>query len=145
MPDGCAPVSKVAVTTLDVPPRSQPSLYPPPFAARMTGRIKRALGDVFGLSNFGVNLTELAPGAVSSLRHGHSHQDESQLDGITVRLHWTDAPYRWHVNDGAEVFTVLEGRVEMRWREAGEEHRRQQRRPDAGGPVSQLGNGHGGG
>ncbi|TSE25037.1 Cupin domain protein [Tepidimonas sediminis] len=76
MPAGPAPVSEVAVAARDVPPRTQPSLYPPPFAARVTGRIKRALGDVFGLSRFGVNLTELAPGAVSSLRHGHSHQDE---------------------------------------------------------------------
>ncbi len=76
MPVGSAPASEVAVAALDVPPRAQPSLYPPPFAARMAGRIKRALGDVFGLSRFGVNLTELAPGAVSSLRHGHSQQDE---------------------------------------------------------------------
>lgn len=49
--------------------------------------------------------------------------DIAHLDGITVRLHWTDAPYRWHVNDGAEVFAVLDGRVEMRWREGGHEHR----------------------
>jgi uncharacterized cupin superfamily protein len=34
------------------------------------------LGDVFGLRNFGVNLTTLAPGAVSSLHHRHSKQDE---------------------------------------------------------------------
>jgi uncharacterized cupin superfamily protein len=34
------------------------------------------LGDLFGLSNFGVNLTRLAPGAVSALRHAHSRQDE---------------------------------------------------------------------
>ena len=30
-----------------------------------------------------------------------------------VRLHWTDQPYRWHVNSGDEVFVVLDGRVEM--------------------------------
>jgi uncharacterized cupin superfamily protein len=42
----------------------------------MGGREKRALGDVFGLANFGVNLTRLAPGAVSALRHWHSKQDE---------------------------------------------------------------------
>jgi uncharacterized cupin superfamily protein len=42
----------------------------------MTGREKRPLGDVFGLSNFGVNLTRLAPGAISALRHAHSRQDE---------------------------------------------------------------------
>jgi uncharacterized cupin superfamily protein len=42
----------------------------------MAGRVKRRLGDVFGLKNFGVNLTRLAPGAISALRHSHSKQDE---------------------------------------------------------------------
>ncbi|MCW5655788.1 MAG: cupin domain-containing protein [Hydrogenophaga sp.] len=42
----------------------------------MAGRIKHPLGDLFGLTNFGVNLTRLAPGAVSALRHSHSRQDE---------------------------------------------------------------------
>jgi len=42
----------------------------------MAGRRKQPLGDVFGLKNFGVNLTRLAPGAVSALRHAHSRQDE---------------------------------------------------------------------
>ena len=58
------------------PPRVRPSNYPEPFASRMAGRTKRPLGDLFGLTNFGVNLTRLAPGAVSALRHAHSHQDE---------------------------------------------------------------------
>ncbi|CAB3765697.1 cupin [Burkholderia sp. MSh2] len=44
------------------------------------------------------------------------------LNGITVRLHWTDQPYRWHVNEDEEVLAVLDGRVEMRYREAGVEH-----------------------
>ncbi len=48
--------------------------------------------------------------------------DIANMGGITTRLHWTDAPYRWHVNDGQEVFAVLDGRVEMRYRENGEEH-----------------------
>lgn len=65
-----------AVVAEQVPPRDTPSLYPEPFASRMAGRTKRALGTVFGLTQFGVNLTELAPGAVSALRHAHSHQDE---------------------------------------------------------------------
>ena len=43
------------------------------------------------------------------------------MNGITVRLHWTDEPYKWHTNDGEEVFAVLDGIVEMRYREAGEE------------------------
>jgi uncharacterized cupin superfamily protein len=42
----------------------------------MVGRQKHPLGDLFGLTNFGVNLTKLAPKAVSALRHGHTRQDE---------------------------------------------------------------------
>lgn len=42
----------------------------------MAGREKRQLGDAFGLKNFGVNLTRLAPNAVSALRHAHTRQDE---------------------------------------------------------------------
>lgn len=42
----------------------------------MRGREKRPLGDLFGLTNFGVNLTRLVPGALSAVRHAHSRQDE---------------------------------------------------------------------
>ncbi|AOE83799.1 cupin domain-containing protein [Pseudomonas sp. TCU-HL1] len=49
--------------------------------------------------------------------------DLVNLDGTTVRLHWTDQPYIWHVNDGSEVFVVLDGEVEMRYREEREELR----------------------
>ena len=65
------PVMAMAVT-----PRARQSNYPPEFAIRMRGRLKRALGDVFGLRNFGVNLTILLPGAESALLHRHSTQDE---------------------------------------------------------------------
>lgn len=65
-----------AVLASAVAPRGRPSNYPEPFAARVAGREKRALGDVFGLANFGVNLTRLAPGAQSALMHRHSRQDE---------------------------------------------------------------------
>jgi len=57
-------------------PRTKASTYPEPFASRMRGREKRPLGDLFGLTNFGVNLTRLSPSAVSALRHAHSKQDE---------------------------------------------------------------------
>ena len=50
--------------------------YPAPFAARVAGRERRRLGDVFGLQNFGVNLTRLEPGSESALRHVHAVQDE---------------------------------------------------------------------
>jgi uncharacterized cupin superfamily protein len=68
--------STVAIVAGAAPPRSKPSNYPEPFGSRMAGRVKRPLGDLFGLTNFGVNLTRLAPGAVSALRHAHSLQDE---------------------------------------------------------------------
>ena len=41
------------------------------------------------------------------------------MDGISVKVHWTDQPYHWHVNDGEEVFVVLEGVVDMHYREDG--------------------------
>jgi uncharacterized cupin superfamily protein len=66
----------VAIFATDAPPRVRPSNYPEPFASRMTGRDKRPLGEVFGLQNFGVNLTRLAPHAASALRHAHTRQDE---------------------------------------------------------------------
>ena len=66
----------VAVVATQVAPRSKLSNYPEPFASRMKGREKSPLGDVFGLSNFGVNLTRLLPGAGSALRHAHAKQDE---------------------------------------------------------------------
>ncbi len=52
------------------------SSYPEPFASQVGKRRKRALGDATGLRNFGVNLVELPPGAVSSMRHWHDKQDE---------------------------------------------------------------------
>jgi mannose-6-phosphate isomerase-like protein (cupin superfamily) len=48
--------------------------------------------------------------------------DIANMGGITTRLHWTDSPYRWHVNSGDEVFAVLDGVVDMHYRVAGEEH-----------------------
>lgn len=50
--------------------------YPPPFRDAVAGRGKRALGDPFGLDQFGVNLVRLPPGAMSSQRHWHSHEEE---------------------------------------------------------------------
>lgn len=47
--------------------------------------------------------------------------DIANMNGTTVRLHWTDQPYKWHVNDGEEVFAVMDGEVDMHYRENGEE------------------------
>lgn len=41
------------------------------------------------------------------------------MNGISTRLHWTDQPYRWHINEGEEVFAVLDGIVDMHYREDG--------------------------
>jgi len=59
----------------DVPARTS-TIYPPPYAAALAGRAKRALGDLFGLTQFGVNLTVLAPGSSSAHSHWHESEDE---------------------------------------------------------------------
>jgi uncharacterized cupin superfamily protein len=66
----------VALRAADTPSRAKPSNYPEFLAQRMAGRTKQPLGDLFGLVNFGVNRTRLAPGGQSALRHAHSRQDE---------------------------------------------------------------------
>lgn len=52
------------------------TIYPEPFRQLVAGRRKRKLGDHFGLTNFGVNLTTLEPGAASAIFHCHRAQDE---------------------------------------------------------------------
>jgi uncharacterized cupin superfamily protein len=58
-----------------VPSRTS-TIYPAEFAGRLAGRSKQALGNAAGLDQFGVNLTRLAPGAISALRHWHENEDE---------------------------------------------------------------------
>jgi uncharacterized cupin superfamily protein len=52
------------------------TIYPEPYASLVQGRQKRKLGEYFGLTHFGVNLTHFLPGAVSALAHRHSKQEE---------------------------------------------------------------------
>lgn len=52
------------------------SIYPAPYAELMAGRSSLRLGDAGGLTQFGVNLVTLAPGALASLRHWHLKEDE---------------------------------------------------------------------
>ena len=64
-----------AVNPLDLEARSR-SDYPEPYRSRVMPREKRALGDAAGLTKIGVNYTTLGPGAASSIRHWHTHEDE---------------------------------------------------------------------
>ncbi|MFN3889485.1 MAG: cupin domain-containing protein [Beijerinckiaceae bacterium] len=66
----------IAIRAAEAAARTRPPAYPAVFHAKTGARIKRPLGDLFGLKNFGVNLTTLAPGARSALQHRHSAQDE---------------------------------------------------------------------
>ena len=50
--------------------------YPEPYRSRVLPRERRALGNAAGLTKFGVNYTTLGPGAASSMRHWHTHEDE---------------------------------------------------------------------
>lgn len=68
MPGPARPASEI--------PEAGPSIYPEVFQPRVAGRSKRRLGNAFGLTQYGVNLTTLAPGAQSALRHHHTHEDE---------------------------------------------------------------------
>jgi uncharacterized cupin superfamily protein len=88
------PKAPPAVRAADAPLRAKPTS--PPFPAEMVARVapgrdKQPLGDLFGLTNFGVNLTRLAPGGQSALRHAHGKQDEFVyiLEGEAVLI--TDA------------------------------------------------------
>ena len=60
----------------EIPARPGATNYPEPYATRMRGRTKRVLGNPMGITNFGVNLTDLAPGGASALLHRHETQDE---------------------------------------------------------------------
>jgi uncharacterized cupin superfamily protein len=64
-----------ALDPTDVEPRTS-SAYPPRYVHVTKGRAKHALANALGLAQFGVNVTELAPGAASALRHWHTHEDE---------------------------------------------------------------------
>jgi uncharacterized cupin superfamily protein len=76
MPKESPSTVPIAVLATAAPARNRPSIYPEPFASQMAGRTKHPLGDLFGLTNYGVNLARLAPGARSALRHAHATQDE---------------------------------------------------------------------
>jgi uncharacterized cupin superfamily protein len=69
-------VSQSPISAKSIPAPMGKTIYPQPYASLVEGRLKRKLGDFFGLTNFGVNLTHLSPGAISALAHSHSKQDE---------------------------------------------------------------------
>jgi uncharacterized cupin superfamily protein len=52
------------------------TFYPAEFQAECKRRHKQALGDVVGLTQFGVNITRIEPGQMSALRHWHEQEDE---------------------------------------------------------------------
>lgn len=59
----------------DLPGR-RTTIYPAPFDQGFDKRLKRALTEALGLTQFGVNLTTLEPGGQSSHRHYHAREDE---------------------------------------------------------------------
>jgi uncharacterized cupin superfamily protein len=75
--------------------------YPPPNDTALNGKSRRALGDPRGLTAFGVNLAEMAPGSVSALRHWHSAEDEfiyiTEGTPTLVTDAWRGGPAAGHV------------------------------------------------
>lgn len=90
-------VAKPPAVVADELPVRTGSGYPAPFDAACAERRKQALGDAFGLSDFGVNLVTLPPGAWSSQRHWHSAEDEFV-----------------HVLAGNPVLVTDAGRIQLR-------------------------------
>jgi uncharacterized cupin superfamily protein len=80
-----------AIEAASAPARAPLLTFPEPLASLMKGRTRHPLGNQFGLTNFGVNLTYLPPGSISAPRHSHSRQDEFLyvLEGTPVLV--TDA------------------------------------------------------
>jgi uncharacterized cupin superfamily protein len=70
------PLNPPPLPAQSVPATMGQTIYPEPYASQVKGRLKRKLGDYFGLTQFGVNCTQLLPNAVSALAHSHSQQDE---------------------------------------------------------------------
>ena len=62
------------------------NVYPAQWRAVTAGREKAVLGDVAGLTQFGVNITRIKAGAASALRHWHEQEDEFiyMLDGELI-------------------------------------------------------------
>lgn len=85
------PTFPVSIRAMDIPPPERQTGYPEPYASMVGGRVRRRLGDAFGLRNFGVNLTRVQPGCITALRHAHARQDEFiyVLEGTLTLL--TDA------------------------------------------------------
>jgi uncharacterized cupin superfamily protein len=69
-------VKRSPILAKSIPASMGKTIYPEPYASLVKGRLKRKLGEFFRLTNFGVNLTHLSPGAISALAHSHSKQDE---------------------------------------------------------------------
>src|SRR5690242_3176816 len=79
MASPCFAASIVRVMSIVDPstvPERNATGYPPPYRAAVAGRHYRRLGDAAGLTQFGVNLVRLEPGAASSQRHWHKAEDE---------------------------------------------------------------------
>lgn len=99
-PQKNAQANAPALTATSIAAVRGQTIYPAPFADVVKGRLRRRLGEQFGLANFGVNLTEIAPGTASALAHHHSKQDEFvyvlqgtltlMLDGEALTLHAGD-------------------------------------------------------
>ncbi len=65
-------------------------------------------------------MRKISPGDFVGSRAWEAMSIETISGSTTVRLHWSDRPYKWHVNDGPEVFVVLDGEVDMHARIDGE-------------------------
>lgn len=70
---------------------------------------------------YSASMRKITAKAFTGARAWEALPIETITGNTTVRLHWTDQPYQWHINDGPEVFVVLDGVVHMHTRSDGQE------------------------
>lgn len=91
-------MSRRAPIHRDSVPAVSGSGYPEPFKSRMGDASWRALGDHFGITQFGVSYETLEPGAQSSVRHWHTLVDEF--------IYMVEGELLLRTNDGEHAFTA---------------------------------------
>lgn len=60
---------------------------------------------------------EIIRGRSFTAEHAWGSKLIANMQGITTKIHWTNRPYQWHINEGEEVFVVLDGAVHMHYKD----------------------------
>jgi uncharacterized cupin superfamily protein len=76
-------MNQLPISAQSIPATMGKTIYPEPYASLVKGRLKQKLGECFELTQFGVNLTHLSPGALSALALTDGTWKIAHKDGST--------------------------------------------------------------